>query len=95
MNDDAGGKSALSEGLGPLPEYAQEFLPRWFGDEGGFSGAQMRLYALAAVAAERERCAKVCEAEHVGSNLTAGYLVPEDFAYNLALQHAAAAIRGA
>ena len=58
MNDDAGGKSALSDGLGPLPEYAQEFRPRWFGDEGGFSGAQMRLYALAAVAAERERCAQ-------------------------------------
>lgn len=50
---------------------------------------------VAATAAERERCAKVCEAEHVGSSLEAPDLVPEDFAYNMALQHAAAAIRGA
>lgn len=47
----------------------------------------------AAIAAERERCAKVCEAEHVGSSLEATDLVPEDFAYNMALGHAAAAIR--
>ena len=44
---------------------------------------------------ERERCAKLCESEHIGSSLTAYDLVPEDFSYNLALQHAAAAIRGA
>ena len=48
-----------------------------------------------AVAAERERCAKLCEAEHIGSSLTAYDLVPEDASYNLALQHASAAIRGA
>lgn len=49
----------LSEGLGPLPEYADKFRPRWFGDVGGFTGAQMRLYALDAVAAERARWAKM------------------------------------
>lgn len=47
--------------LPPLPEYAHEFRPRWPGDEGGFSGAQMRAYAAAAVAAERERCARIVE----------------------------------
>lgn len=41
--------------LGPLPEYAHEFSPRWFGDCGGFTGAQMRLYALQERAAERAR----------------------------------------
>lgn len=47
------------------------------------------------VAAERERCALLCEAEHVGASLTADDLVPCDEAYNTALQHAAAAIRQA
>ena len=46
---------ALTDGLGPLPEYAHEFSPRWFGDCGGFTGAQMRLYALQERAAERAR----------------------------------------
>jgi hypothetical protein len=41
--------------LGPLPEYAREFRPRWPGDEGGFTGAQMRVYARQERAAERER----------------------------------------
>jgi len=45
----------------PLPDYAHEFRPRWEGDDGGFNSAQMRAYAAAAVAAERERCAKLCE----------------------------------
>jgi hypothetical protein len=49
----------MSDNLPPLPEYAHEFRPRWPGDDGGFSGAQMRAYATAAVAAERERCAKL------------------------------------
>jgi hypothetical protein len=37
--------------LPPLPEYAQEFRPRWPDDLGGFNGAQMREYARAALAA--------------------------------------------
>jgi len=41
--------------LPPMPEYAHEFRPRWPNDEGGFSGAQMRAYAAAAVAAERAK----------------------------------------
>jgi hypothetical protein len=45
----------LTEGLGPLPAYAHEFRPRWPGDDGGFTGAQMRAYALAEVLKERER----------------------------------------
>lgn len=53
--------------LGPLPDYAHAFRPRWHGDDGGFTSVQMRTYAAAevarAVAAERERCAKVCESE--------------------------------
>jgi hypothetical protein len=51
--------SALSEGLGPLPAYAHEFRPRWPGDDGGFTGAQMRAYALQERAAERERVRRV------------------------------------
>jgi hypothetical protein len=56
-SQDATGPLALKSNLvlGPLPEYAHEFRPRWFGDDGGFTGAQMRLYAMEAVAAERER----------------------------------------
>lgn len=49
------------ETLGPLPDYAQEFRPRWGGDVGGFTSDQMRTYAAAQVAAERERCAKAAE----------------------------------
>lgn len=47
----------------------------------------------AATVAERERCAKVCEEEHVGESLTDNDLSDEDLAYNSALVHAAAAIR--
>lgn len=37
-----------TEDLGPLPEYAHNFRPRWPGDDGGYSAEQMR--------AERQRC---------------------------------------
>lgn len=47
--------------LPPLPEFASEFRPRWEGDSGGYSAAQMQAYAAAAVAAEREACAKLCD----------------------------------
>ena len=53
---------ASAEGLGLLPEYAHAFRPRWPGDEGGFTGAQMRLYALDAVAVERERWRRIAKA---------------------------------
>ena len=46
-----------------------------------------------ATAAERERCAKACEAEHVGKAIGEEHIHPEDMAYNRALQHAADAIR--
>lgn len=53
-----------NDGLGPLPEYATEFRPRWPGDEGGFTGAQMRLYATTEVAkaldAQKEKVTKRC-----------------------------------
>ena len=52
---------ASTEGLGLLPEYAHAFRPRWPGDEGGFTGAQMRLYAMEAVSAERDRVARWLE----------------------------------
>lgn len=44
----------------------------------------------AATEAERERCAKLCEAEKVEADITND---PTDRAYNMALRHAAAAIR--
>ena len=49
--------------------------------------------AAAAVLAERERCAKLCESEHVGESVNDDRLVSGDMAYNTALRHAAAAIR--
>ena len=56
MTDQAKPDTArLTDAIGPLPDYAPEFRPRWPGDDGGFTGAQMRLYAMQAVAAERER----------------------------------------
>ena len=57
-------KVASTAGLGPLPEYATEFRPRLPGDEGGFTGAQMRLYATTEVAkaldAQKEKVKKRC-----------------------------------
>ena len=47
----------------------------------------------AATAAEQDRCAKVVEAEHVGESVDDECDNEEDSAYNLALRHAAAAIR--
>ncbi len=47
----------------------------------------------AAVLAERERCAKVCEAEHVLESLDTESGHPCDISYNTALRDAAAAIR--
>ena len=52
-------------------------------------------FALDVAKAVREQCAIMCEAEHVGDSLTDGNLGDGDFAYNQALQHAAARIRGA
>lgn len=48
----------------------------------------------ASVAAERERCALLCEAEHVLERLDAEDGHPCDLSYNQALRDAAAAIRG-
>ena len=55
-------KVRLNDELGPLPEYAHAFRPRWPGDEGGFVGAQMRLYAMEAIKAQRERIRGLVEA---------------------------------
>lgn len=43
---------------------------------------------------ERERCAELCEAEHVLERIDAEEGHPCDLAYNQALLHAADAIRG-
>ena len=43
----------LSDQLGPLPKAEQK---GWI-----YTSAQMKAYALQSVAAERERCAKMCE----------------------------------
>lgn len=50
-----------------------------------------REVVVAAVAQEREECAKACEAEAVDAEQTGE---ENDKAYNMALKHAAAAIRG-
>ena len=47
----------------------------------------------AATKAERERCAKIVEAEHVGKSVYDGCGNDSDSAYNRALRHAAASIR--
>ena len=54
----------MSNPLGPLPDYAHEFRPRWPGDDGGFNGAQMRAYALAEVQRVLERCISICYQSH-------------------------------
>ncbi len=59
--NDTPGFVRLTDGLGPLPEYAHVFRPRWPGDEGGFVSTQMRLYAMEAIEAERERIASWLE----------------------------------
>jgi hypothetical protein len=53
-------------------------------------GAWVRIGdAKRAIAAERERCAKLCEAEALDEPISCG----DDFAYNVAVQDCAAAIR--
>lgn len=58
----------MTDKLPPLPEFAAAFTPRWLGDEGGFNATQMHAYALAAVMAERERCAKLCDTTRFTGN---------------------------
>ena len=59
MTDQAKPDTArLTDAIGPLPDYAPEFRPRWPEDSGGFTGAQMRLYAMQAVASERDQWRK-------------------------------------
>ena len=47
--------------LPPLPPFAAQWTPRWIYDVGGFTAEQMREYAHAAVLAEREACAVLCD----------------------------------
>jgi hypothetical protein len=58
----------VSDNLPPLPETdwllhmpAQAYEQEWTSSQPGYTADQMRSYAAAAVAAERERCAKLCE----------------------------------
>jgi hypothetical protein len=62
------GGSALSEGLGPLPDtsyvLAREgngYEPDRLLSEAGYTADQMSAYAAQERAAERERCASLCE----------------------------------
>ena len=57
MNTQPDGVSAMSAELGPLPPcyFTHPFGRELWNDE------QVRAYTAAAVAAERERCAQVCE----------------------------------
>jgi len=66
-------------------------LPR---GRGLFNADQMRSYGEACAAAERERCAKVCEGEHLGESLDDDTVADADWSYNEALRYAATAIRG-
>jgi hypothetical protein len=75
------------ETLGPLPPYI-------YGSECGelervWTERDMRTYAAAQVAAERERCAKLCEAQATKW----GQMRPLDGSMEAALKDAAAAIR--
>lgn len=83
----------VTDGLGPLPEtewllfmparpYEREFVS----SQPGYDEEQLRAYAEAAVAAERERCAKLCEA-------MTRYASPDE--YDQAAIDCAAAIRKA
>ena len=51
----------MSDTLPPPPDFSPSFRPRWLSDNGGFTADQMRAYASAAVAAERERFAQLLE----------------------------------
>lgn len=56
------------DGLGPLPETewllfmpARPYEREWVSNQPGYAEEQLRAYAEAAAAAERKRCAKLCE----------------------------------
>ena len=51
---------------------------------------RLERFAALVAAAEREECARACEAEFVSADETEA---PEDYAYNDACEHCAAAIR--
>lgn len=53
--------------LPPLPEPPCT-VPFCQGNNMGYTADQMRAYAEAAVKAEREACAKLCEARYMGDN---------------------------
>ena len=61
--------------------------------QGGASVSDFVQMLADVVAATRERCAQLCEAEHVGVSLNDGKLCDADFSYNNALKDAACAIR--
>lgn len=78
----------------PKPRLAFWYAPNGDSEEfEAFIADQMRAYAAQVEAATLERCAKACEAEHVLSDLNAEDGQPSDIAYNMALRHAAEAIR--
>ena len=61
--------------LPPLPDTdwrlhmpAARYEPAWTSSQEGFTADQMRAYATAAVAAERERCAKIVEEYNPGGS---------------------------
>jgi len=62
---------------------------------GGLDTGTIVDFALEVAKAVRERCAKLCESEHVGRSIDDDDLVCCDLAYNRALKHAAASIRAA
>lgn len=78
-------------------QHVKDFLAAMNGGRGSLDAwlecnneADCRAAMLGAIELEREACAKVCEAESVEAELT-GH--PSDAAYNMAIKHAAAAIR--
>jgi hypothetical protein len=60
----------MSTELGPLPEpFTRQWINAPFTERLLFSEEQMRAYAAAEIAKERERCAKLCEWLPIGTGL--------------------------
>ena len=85
------GASPVDLSLGPLPEPATMGT---FPGPHGYSKEQMRTYAAQEVAAERERCAKLCEeVESQAWALWKTTADPIEQGRNIGAQHCADAIR--
>lgn len=86
----------IDEAVRAAFEAQNEHLVCFVDDKGEYERATTKTawtYWRRATLAERERAAKACEAEHVGDSVEDECDNKGDYAYNMALRHAAAAIR--